>query len=445
MNNHFSAILHSAAFHRGILAAALLGAIVLAIPRLYGDFKNTVTYGGVDLRNRIVGARLLDDKAGSPYFYKWREGDSERYLDPCDPPQLLVNRVTTPPSMLLLHAPLGRLHYSTIRLVWLAVQYFCLLYIIVAIALMSSDSNRRMLVFIVGLVFFIHAPAWQLHVERGQQYIVFAFLICVAFQLYRSSFRHGELFSGMAMSLLVWIRPTAALLYLPFLLNRNRKVIVGGAAGALLMGSVTLFAGHLGLWQDYLKAIGEYSRLETYEMTTTGHAVKYPAVIEGMDNLARELDISHENASIQHQVYRRWARLKLRPPHLMALFLAALVALLAVLNRRLFRSDPGGLFLIAFASYLMYEFFIAAPRFTYNSVQWVFPALLFVSLYDHARMKIAGLLLLAGLVMGANYPHWLKYRLTLGELALFVAIVLAAWAMHDIRDTRLSPGPDGAG
>src|SRR5438445_9849442 len=48
---------------------------------LYRDIRVEQRYYGSDLRNRVVGARLIKD-GRSPYFYKWRIADGVRYYDP---------------------------------------------------------------------------------------------------------------------------------------------------------------------------------------------------------------------------------------------------------------------------------------------------------------------------------------------------------------------------
>lgn len=83
-----------------LLLFVLLGAM--------SDVEHTVTQGGIDFRNRLIGARLL--LAGEdPYWYKWKPGDSLRWLDPTDPPQKPMNRNTVSPTGLAIYAPMAPL------------------------------------------------------------------------------------------------------------------------------------------------------------------------------------------------------------------------------------------------------------------------------------------------------------------------------------------------
>ena len=61
---------------RVLFFCAALTALGLA---LYRDLTIGPVYT-IDLRNRVVGARLMHDGI-SPYYYKWKTGDPIRYYD----------------------------------------------------------------------------------------------------------------------------------------------------------------------------------------------------------------------------------------------------------------------------------------------------------------------------------------------------------------------------
>ncbi|MEJ0082702.1 MAG: hypothetical protein WDM78_17515 [Puia sp.] len=50
----------------------------------------------IDLRNRIVGARLQKD-GRPPYFYKWKPNDGLRYYDPNQTDTTYANAATASP------------------------------------------------------------------------------------------------------------------------------------------------------------------------------------------------------------------------------------------------------------------------------------------------------------------------------------------------------------
>jgi hypothetical protein len=50
----------------------------------------------------VVATRLLNNGI-DPYYYKWKPGDSELFLDPRDFPDRPMSRVTVPPTTLLIN------------------------------------------------------------------------------------------------------------------------------------------------------------------------------------------------------------------------------------------------------------------------------------------------------------------------------------------------------
>src|SRR5215467_6462451 len=81
-----------------------------------------------DLRNRVVAARLQKD-GRLPYFYKWKKGDSERYLDPLNTGDIKVSNITASPFFHELLFPICDFNQRTISIIWLWTQYALLIII----------------------------------------------------------------------------------------------------------------------------------------------------------------------------------------------------------------------------------------------------------------------------------------------------------------------------
>ena len=99
----------------------LLALLVTAIGFLV-DIKNTFTYTGTDLRNRVVGARLVIEGI-DPYFFKWVPGLSDRLYDPLDDPGYILSKVSVPPTVLAFHSIIARLPYMQQKVLWLIVEW----------------------------------------------------------------------------------------------------------------------------------------------------------------------------------------------------------------------------------------------------------------------------------------------------------------------------------
>src|SRR5262245_56528152 len=89
----------------------------LLIAGLIKSAYYTLNYGGVDLRQRIVGARMINE-GRSPYTGKWQPGDSERLMDPNGKMQD-ANGVTLAPGSLYVMYGLSGFDYFSIRAIWL--------------------------------------------------------------------------------------------------------------------------------------------------------------------------------------------------------------------------------------------------------------------------------------------------------------------------------------
>src|SRR5215467_8884399 len=86
----------------------------------------------IDLRNRVIGARLIHENK-SPYYYKWQPSDPITLYDPNDFCNIKNNMITAPPSILLLLEPLAQLDFTTICYVWMVITYIFFLLIFLAI------------------------------------------------------------------------------------------------------------------------------------------------------------------------------------------------------------------------------------------------------------------------------------------------------------------------
>src|ERR1700761_611404 len=111
----------------------LLAILIAWSAALYRDLTIGALFP-LDLRNRIVGARLIHDGI-SPYFYKWRPGkDSIRYYDSENFDDYKVSSMTASPFFHHVIGPLAELPQSKIQFWWVGIQH-ALLLIMVALAL----------------------------------------------------------------------------------------------------------------------------------------------------------------------------------------------------------------------------------------------------------------------------------------------------------------------
>ncbi|MFN3875372.1 MAG: glycosyltransferase family 87 protein, partial [Flavobacteriales bacterium] len=232
------------------LVLAMGAALVLSLAI---DGWLTRRYAGVDLRDKVVGARSL--MAGrSLYFDPWRPGDDERFADPSVPPGATMTRYTGTPFQALMLAPLGSLPYSTIRLTWLLIQY-ALMVAAALLAFRASDdrSARAMVLAAAVLAIALASGWWRLHVERGQVYVAFAALLAGLFWSLR---RERPGLAGVLAAILVLMKPTHAFLLLPLAWRAERRMLLGGLSLALVAAGVfALLPNGLRAWAEYAEAM----------------------------------------------------------------------------------------------------------------------------------------------------------------------------------------------
>ena len=94
-----------------LLNTILAFSVIVAFLSFVRYINNTIYYGGVDLRSNVIGARLLlEDK--DPYYYVWKEGDSDLLLHPTVSPNLPVGHVTVSPTVLFIYTHTAKLPYG---------------------------------------------------------------------------------------------------------------------------------------------------------------------------------------------------------------------------------------------------------------------------------------------------------------------------------------------
>ena len=224
---------------RFFAAAALPVLLFTLVISCWIDVDNELRGGAIDLRNRVTGARLLATGI-DPYTYKWKLGDPEIYCDPYNNPHTTVSKTTSSPAMLVLTMPWSTLPYRQRAILLVHRPVGAVARHWRALVDAAGEQRQRLLLVTIVTVFTLGA-SWRLHAERGQNYVVLAFLL--AFWL-AGTLRAGRGWAwaaGFAAGWLAVTRPPCLLL-LPALGWRRRDQIPGMAAGlALGIGLPMLF------------------------------------------------------------------------------------------------------------------------------------------------------------------------------------------------------------
>ena len=347
-----------------LLDLLLIFAVFLSITGFFTDVSNTLKYGGVDLRNRVVGARLLK-KDLDPYFYKWEKGDPVELLDPRDKVNSEVNMVTVPPSVLLLMSPIADVKYNIQRNIWFIAQWLLLLLSIFFFSRTSLDPSIKKMIWIVSLFFIGSSFFWRLHVERGQIYILYVVLISLAYYLYNLENRYNQIWSGIVIGFAVVLRPPLILIPAMFLLYKNWKIILGSIIGAFSILGASLLVSGLNVWISYFKAmqIHGLNHVQGIEQVMSHYPYQN---IEGIANLHGLANIPITDTSLQG--FLKSIGVSVSGYILMLGFLVIFAIIIFFFWKRKIQLSTGMIFLAGTFLIFISDFFLAAARFSYNNV-----------------------------------------------------------------------------
>jgi hypothetical protein len=178
--------------------------------RLTRDIRYTREYMG-DLRNRVVGARIIED-GGSPYFYKWKPGDSVAVLRPA---RLLIFTIpsisTSTPFLHRLLMPARRSAFCerSCGCGWSCSTFYCISrWRVYALTLAPRDTSARLAVAGGRVAVPADERLGIAHAKYGQTYLLIPALAMLVFALRRWPVLAAGTGGG---GMLVMVRPNAVL------------------------------------------------------------------------------------------------------------------------------------------------------------------------------------------------------------------------------------------
>jgi len=407
---------------------------------IYRDIQLDRYYPG-DLRNRVVGARLIKD-GRSPYFYKWHKGDGVRYYDPSSFDSLKVSNITATPFFHHLLYPLAELPERQLSRWWLAVEYLMLLIsVLLALSMTTTQAQRGMALAATGL--FLLTEAWQNHISHGQNYLCIVFLamtFCFLIQKKRNAL--WAFAAGMAAISLLLIKPYALFFFIPFLFiikQYSRGYIVAFLVPVVLLTGWTFFnTAERSLWLDYKSHIDEQVKAHQRLNPTLQHNQPDPkfANWEGVDTVAlaqlykeRPLHEYSENGNVFFIVDKIFhVTIPVRILYVLALTsILIMIAIFYTRHRRIWNFDWKQLAILGFCLYMTVDLFSPVYRHQYYTVQWIFPVLLAATFYSPSQKRMF-FLLACGLLLNIVNIAFLKMEHTIGEYLLLITLLMLSFS-----------------
>jgi hypothetical protein len=398
--------------------------------------------GTGDLRNRVVGARLMKDGI-LPYYYHWQPGDSLRYViervvDTSH--RRRVNNVTAPPSFHRLIMPFADHTESDIER-----GFFLLFYgMLAAIAILTWYQSKNLLLTLLFFVPFLFTDAWWHHISLAQYYFLFGFLFFVTSYLL---WKKHWIWAGIVFTLLVILRLNTVVFILPFLIyfgKFKRFILSTAIAIGLFAAIVYCLPFERANWTEYFGSLEESTAIHLLKKPGEHRTYKIdlPAFWEGENYVALQKKGIEEHIWVNPEMtsivpaFRKlfgWApSLKL----LQALLLAAILVVSMFLIRRknplkqpvLVAPEP--IILSGLLFYFLSNFFSPINIPPYQMPQWMAVAGLLIMFRSKLPQWIL-ILFLMGILCNCRYVPNLPGKHMLSEIiflvSTFSAIILGKW------------------
>jgi hypothetical protein len=412
---------------------------------IYRDIQIEKLYT-IDLRNRVVGARLQKD-GKLPYFYKWNPADGVRYYDPLNN-HIEVTSITASPFFHDLLYPIADAPQRSLSRFWLVLQYVFLATIVCVALSMARSFEQKTFIWAIATAFLLTA-AWKAHIHSGQLYIFIPFLYAVFYLfLKKSKPAATALVAGLCAISLVLIRPNTIFLFLPFLFLANRfhwryKILFFIPVVLLLAFS----AGNRhqrNLWTQYGQGISKQIKWHQEGNTNLNQDKKEPAFIaswEGwkmedwdraqVENQGEALSFNFPDESANFFILGRIVGIKLSANSLLIISLSV-ISLLMYLFYFVHKKSGFYVYNIAifgFCLYMVSDLFSPLFRHQYPAVQWLFPLLL-AAVGFKKNYKMIYLFIIAGLIL-MILPNFIPMQHSFGEYIIFASLLLLAFVYNN--------------
>ncbi len=399
----------------------LIYSILIAFFGIAFDTCNTIKYGGIDLRNRVVGARLLLD-GSDPYYTKWDENTPEYFLDGRDFYGLPVSRCTVTPALLALHVPLAKLPYKTQQYIWFALQEILLLASIFLLAKMAKE--RYKFILIIGFMFQVGGYFWRFHVANGQVYILFLFMLILAYIIAESKRKSSSFWSGFLLGFTVSWRPPVLIMGIPLLIYRKWKMLFGGFCGVVSgILSSFLIAG-IETWQSYFSAMKIFEKHHVGLIDVNFNIHPDANFVEGVKNSFFSADVPGLDTSIQGILYNKFRIIVTSEYLWVTLILFVIILFLPLLKKRQPKIGSGSLFFICSLLLFISEYFLPAARLSYNNVLWMLPLSLLIIKVEKIEQLLHPALIFLVLAILGNYLYNLHMQsIIFADYAMLIYLV----------------------
>jgi hypothetical protein len=423
-----------------IINVVLVFAIIISLIGFCIDLKYTLTHGGIDLRNRVVGARLLT-RGLDPYYFRWRPGNDVRLLDPMDQLQLPVSRVTVPPSVLVLHSLIANFPYFVQKIIWFILQWAAFLLSLLFLLINHKKPWINKFILIITLLLISGNSFWRLHVDYGQIYVVYVVLISLSYWICQKDFKGNNILGGGVIGFAASLRFPIIIMVLPMILFKKFKLFAATVASFGLFTFIFVAITGLQVWANFFSAMRVIGKLTVGLIKTSNSDVSIvlPSTIEGLNYLRNFLSVCPTSTRSIPLVLEK-LNIKLESNQLIVILGILLLTYSGLILWRIKKQrnqsqiqDVDQIFLIGTIMILIIEWFIPAPRTPYSDIQLLIPLVLVLKNLNYSNDKsiILVSLLVTGLLLTNGTFPWFPQSVLTGQFILMGTLIFGRTTNHN--------------
>lgn len=400
-----------------------LAAIIVFIAGIFYQSRYLQVFNH-DLRNRVVGSRLIHENR-SPYYFQWTSADGERFYDPLDNERTELTRCTATPFFLRLIQPLILMNEPGIQLSWFVISYLLLAASCFLFCISAEEHQRRPAIILIFALSGFSFP-WSVHLFSGQYYIFVVFLLSLIYFLLQHNDQSRQFVAGFVIAILVLIRPTAILFFIPFLFRFRayKKFLLSAGALLAIYLAWAYLSGEIHYWKEFVSMSKEWNLIfynDSDEIVSRNSS--WPAKVEGQP-LVIASDICGIQVSNLPKIIKLLFHYRLSMPATQ-LILVFFSAALLFFFRRSFHQHITSLLLSGFFIYFFSEFVLYIYRSNYNAVQWIFAvAIVFVTTAPRKASRWLYIFLLTGWILNLLPMSFIKMNTTIGEILIVAALFI---------------------
>ncbi len=407
---------------RILVNALLIYSVLMSAICISFDTVNTLKYGALDLRNRVVGVRVLLNEE-DPYFFKWEQDTPEEFVDARDfYSNFPMSRLTVPPSVLLLHSPFASIPYKTQQILWAFIQWLLLLLSIILLSNTTDSIIKKKIIWIIGLLIIASSFFWRLHIDKGQIYILFLFMIILSYWLVKK--KDNYILSGFILGLTVSFRPPVILMGIPFLIKKKWKFIISGITGMLISFVSSLFIAPFPFWKSYFNSMEFHEKFHLLIIRPT-YSFFNKIDVDGIKNAIFSANLPIEDSSIQ-DMFRIIFHLKVKAIILELSLIICISVLIFLLWKRIVKTKSNDiLFYIGIVFVIISSFFLPAARLSYMNIYWLFPLSLIILITNDIKktLKPELVFVIVGLFLNTMFYTFPKGVILSDYLMLFYIVI----------------------